>query len=463
MEHATPPEDAPAGPAPIARTARYVVVGATPLAQAVCAGLEDGGAEVAHLESVDDEVLRVRLVGAAGLAILLHDDHEALRYTLAAAHVAPAVPVVASIFDRTVAGQLAAMVPWCALSTPGNLVAPSLAGPCLAADIVAARAGVDGAVGSVCRRDGEALVSGPYLQDAGQRWRQRWHRWSGQLRVPDVGSRILLAGLGGLLLVLLADTAYLAWHEHLSPAVAFFEAARVIATVGPASAEHASTDYLVASSVAMLATVVLTAAFTAGVVERLLGPRLVSIVGRRALPRTGHVVVVGLGQVGLRLCQELRGFGVPVVAVERSSSAPSVRLAARMGIPVVIGDGEDRAVLELVRLPRARALAAVGSDDIDNIAVAVAAHAVGPGIRVVLRAGQHEAITETRSLLPLGITRDVTAAAATWVLAQLVGERPGRLVADVHDVWLDLPGQGLVRRAAPARACRHVQGAADAG
>ena len=74
-----------------------------------------------------------------------------------------------------------------------------------------------------------------HLQDAGQRWRQRWHRWSGQLRVPDVGSRILLAGLGGLLLVLLADTAYLAWHEHLSPAVAFFEAARVIATVGPAS------------------------------------------------------------------------------------------------------------------------------------------------------------------------------------------------------------------------------------
>ena len=63
----------------------------------------------------------------------------------------------------------------------------------------------------------------------------------------------------------------------------------------------------------MLVTVVFTAMFTAGVVDRLLGPRLVGLVGPRALPRTGHVVVVGMGQVGLRLCAELRDLGVAVV------------------------------------------------------------------------------------------------------------------------------------------------------
>jgi len=152
---------------------------------------------------------------------------------------------------------------------------------------------------------------------------------------------------------------------------------------------------------------------------------------------------VGLGQVGLRLCQELRALGLPVVAVERSASAPAVRIARGLRIPVVIGEGEDRAVLERVRLGRARALAAVGSDDMDNVAVAVAAHAVASGTRVVLRAGEHDVITETRSLLPLGTTRDVSAAASAWVVARLLGEYPGRMVADVHEVWIELPGRGL--------------------
>jgi len=74
------------------------------------------------------------------------------------------------------------------------------------------------------------------------------------------------------------------------------------------------------------------------------------------------------------------------------------------------------------------------------------------------RAGEDEAIRETRSLLPLGTTRDVTAAAC-WVVARLVGEQPLGLVADVHDVWLDLPGRGLtVWPTASRDRCPHVGG-----
>lgn len=421
-----------------------VVLGDGHLARSVCASLTDRGREVRHLSAPDDAALRAALDGAGGLAALFHDDHVALRYTLAAAHLAPDVPVVSSVFDRTVATQLTRLVPWLALSTPGNLVAPSLAGPCVGQGVLAARA-----PGTVVVREGDGLVTRPWRPSAAERRRALLGRLGGQLRPADVGSRILLLGLTGLLAVLLADLSWLVvgYHRHVPEAL--FDAARVVATVGPASPPaqeggEGGTTYLVWSALAILVTVVLTASFTAGVVERLLGPRLVALVGRRTLPRRGHVVVVGLGQVGLRLCQELRGLGLPVVAVEKSPQAPSVQRAKRLGIPVVIGDGEDREVLERVCLGRARALAAVASDDIDNIAVAVAAHAVAPGVRVVLRAGEHEAISETRSLLPLGTTRDVTAAAAGWVVARLVGEQPVGIVAGVRDLWLELPGQGLV-------------------
>lgn len=432
------------GQAPADDAARpLVVLGDGGLAHAVCASLVDRGRDVRHLTATDDVGLGAALDGAAGLAVLFHDDHVALRYTLAAAHLAPAVPIVASVFDRTVARQLARLVPECELSTPGNLVAPSLAGPCLGPDVVAARA-----PGTVVRRDGEGpagLTTQPWRPTAADRRRTLVGRLSGQLRPYDVGSRILLGGLLGLVLVLLADFLWLSRVFGYGPAESFFDAARVVATVGPAVIPKESGDgYVLWSAGAILATIVLTASFTAGVVERLLGPRLVGLVGRRALPRSAHVIVVGLGQVGLRLCEELRALGLPVVAVERSAAAPSVRRARALRIPVVIGDGEDREVLERLGLARARALACVGSDDLDNIAVAVAAHAVAPGVRVVLRAGDHEAIRETRSLLPLGTTRDVTGAAAGWVVARLLGERPTAVVADVHDLWLELPGRGLV-------------------
>jgi Trk K+ transport system NAD-binding subunit len=100
-----------------------------------------------------------------------------------------------------------------------------------------------------------------------------------------------------------------------------------------------------------------------------------------------------------------------------------------MGIPVLIGSGSERRLLEKLRLSRCLALAAVGSDDLDNIAVAVAAAAVSAQTRVVLRAGEHEAIAETRSLLPLGVIRDVTEIAATFVVAVLLGRDVRGVVA----------------------------------
>ena len=120
---------------------------------------------------------------------------------------------------------------------------------------------------------------------------------------------------------------------------------------------------------------------------------------------------------------------IPVLGVERDRSAPFLSLARRLGIPVFIGDGTERRVLGKLQLSQCRALAAVGSDDLENISVAVAAAVISPSKRVVLRAGEHEAIAETRSLLPLGVIRDVTEIAATFVVARLLGAQVEGVVA----------------------------------
>ncbi|WP_433854681.1 NAD-binding protein [Streptomyces kronopolitis] len=267
--------------------------------------------------------------------------------------------------------------------------------------------------------------------------------------------------------LLAPDWTWLVTVFHRPAATAFLEASRVVAGVGPAAPHDGHPGYEVASGPAMLVTVGFTALLTAGIVDRLFGPRLVGVLGPRVLPRAGHVIVVGLGQVGLRLCQTLCQLGVPVVGVEREPAAPNLRLARSMGIPVVLAHGEDREVLARLGPGRACALAAVGSEELDNVAVAVAAHAVAPDVRVVLRAGEDETIAETRALLPLGLTRDVVRTSAAYVTAHLTsgpGEgAPRHVVADADRDYVDLPAHGLVGRPVPAGDdCGHVPAAGEA-
>lgn len=102
---------------------------------------------------------------------------------------------------------------------------------------------------------------------------------------------------------------------------------------------------------------------------------------------------------------------------------------------------------------------AVGSDDLDNIAVAVAASAVSPSSRVVLRAGDHEAIAETRALLPLGVIRDVTEMAAAFTVQRLLGGQATTVVAGTRATYLRTGGSSYQPLAVSAGdRCHHFRG-----
>ncbi|WP_435602131.1 NAD-binding protein [Streptomyces sp. bgisy130] len=447
------------------RDAGIVVIGATTLARRVCASLGESGHPVDHLAAPDDQDLRRALATPpAAIAVLVGDDLSALRYALAVRHVCDSVRIVVTVFDRTVAQQLRLLLRDCVPVSPADLLAPTLAGLCVDPDALAVWDDGQGAVAVRPRED--RLVETAWRASPAARRRALLGRLRGQLQPHDADARLLLIGLLGIVTVLVLDWIWLVGVFHKPVSTAFLEAARVVAGVGPAAPHDGHPGYEVVSGVAMLVTVGFTALLTAGIVDRLFGPRLVGVLGPRVLPRAGHVIVVGLGQVGLRLCQTLRQLGVPVVGVEREPAAPNLRLARSMGIPVVLAHGEDRAVLARLGLGRASALAAVGSDELDNIAVAVAAHGVAPDIRVVLRAGEDEATAETRALLPLGLTRDIVRTSAAFVTAQLTagraGAAPHRVVAGTDCDYVELPGRGLVRWPVPdGDDCGHVPGGGE--
>jgi Trk K+ transport system NAD-binding subunit len=164
-------------------------------------------------------------------------------------------------------------------------------------------------------------------------------------------------------------------------------------------------------------------------VNRLIDRRLTGLFGRRAVPRRDHVVVVGLGQVGLRLAIVLRRCGIGVVAVDDREEGENVGLAREMGLPVVIGRGADLSVLRRLSLQHACALAAVTDDDLENISIGMAAKAVSEDLRVVLRAGDGRVANETRSLFRLGLVRDVHRIAAALIASRALGGGEEAVVA----------------------------------
>lgn len=131
------------------------------------------------------------------------------------------------------------------------------------------------------------------------------------------------------------------------------------------------------------------------------------------------------------------------MAVESDPDADNVIRAKDAGVPVVIGRGGSRFLLRRLSLGRARALAAVTSDEVANISIAVAALAECGGMRTVLRAGGGEVINETRSLFTIGVVRDVYRVGGTLLAAAAMGFKGNQAFLHEHTVYLIDPDGGI--------------------
>ena len=399
-----------------------LVVGDIEAARLTCTALGRHGARTQHLLRPSDGELRAALAtGVDAVAILVRGDVSALRYALLVAHLRPGVRLMVTMFDRTLGEELQRAVPTCTVTSPADIAVPAVIGACLGQEELAVYGHAGAARAVRDTSEGPVVVERPAQPRSLRRFALSARS---QLRPQDDASRVLLGGLLGLAVILVADWLLGILFLHETVVGSLYGASRVVATVGPGADEEGSPQwYLVVSSLLMLAAIALAAVFTAGVVNRLLSRRTIALVGRRTLPLEDHVVVVGLGQVGLRLAATLRSLDVPTLVVEREPLPANLAMAKAARIPVLVGPANEPAVMVRANLARARALAAMGSRDLDNVEVAITARAVAPATPVVVRAGEDDVIAETRSLFAIGEVRDVPSLTAAAVTLALLGRR----------------------------------------
>lgn len=120
------------------------------------------------------------------------------------------------------------------------------------------------------------------------------------------------------------------------------------------------------------------------VAARATAERLGDMMGRRAERMRGHIVVVGMGNVGYRVVNQFLEYRLPVVAVELNSNA---RFAEALGrrIPVIFGDIRLVENLQRASLETASAIVSCTNDDMANIQACLHARRLNPTIRTVAR------------------------------------------------------------------------------
>ncbi|HEV2060917.1 MAG TPA: NAD-binding protein [Solirubrobacteraceae bacterium] len=436
---------------------RILVLGEGRLIDVVRRVLDDCAADVIHLRAPNDRDIRRALTpDIDAVVVISRDDRVSLRLALVVEGVRPGVRLIVTIYNRDLAAQVRRAVRNVRVTSMAEIVAPALAGPCLGDGLVAvSRSPEPGGPPRGVRTAEDGPLLAP-LSPRGRRLDDRARTNVASLLHPyELSAKTLLAGLLGFVAILLTEAIVVGLALHEPPMEALYLATRVIVTVGPNEAiEHGPGWLLPFSTVTMLSALAFTAIFTAGLINRLMAPRLVAILGRRTMPRRDQVVVVGLGQVGLRLCLMLRELGVPVVAVERDRQADNVVRAKRYGIPVVIGAGGSRGVLSRLSLQRARALAAVTSDEIENISTVVAALSVREDLPTLLRAGSVDVMDETRALFSIGVVRDVYLIGGALLAAAALGSEATEAFACDDEIYVTRLDGTVESFAAHVRAIR---------
>ena len=166
------------------------------------------------------------------------------------------------------------------------------------------------------------------------------------------------------------------------------------------------------------------------------GARLTGSVRRAPRPPGGHVIVVGLGNVGTSVTGQLHDLGFDVVCVDNNPAATGIPMARQMGLPVVIGDAFREATLRAASLDTAMALVSVTSQDVVNLETALNARALKEDLRIVLRLTDDDLAERLQKTTGNTISRSVPYLAAPAFAAAMLEHQVLRTIAVGRHVLL---------------------------
>lgn len=416
------------------------------------------GVRVIRADRLDEETFRqAGLAGAGGLALLDQDDVGNLHAALCAQAVEPSLRLVMRMFNTNLGSRVQRLFADCAVLSDASMAAPAFVAAALG-EVAPDHFRLGGRTLYVARRGDvapEHVVCGladtrdphhPHVlpadesradlvladaigRPAGAEVAARRIARARRLRRPI----LMLLGavrsfatrkIGIATMVVLAVVVFLgillsrAEHSDSIWDALYVTLVTTISGADPDSDKEAPAKVM--QVVLNLAGLALVPLITAAVVDGIVNARLALHAGRLQTDRAGHVVVVGLGNVGTRVMRRLTDLGIEVVAIDKDPDARGAPVARRLGIPLIVGDAAQEETLVAASLGTCQALVVVSTDDVANLQAALNGQEVKSDLRVVLRLFDGDFAARIQEKFNIGVSRSVSYLAAPAFAAALL-------------------------------------------
>ena len=209
--------------------------------------------------------------------------------------------------------------------------------------------------------------------------------------------RLLLSGLMALIML---STIIFKYGMNLTIIDAFYFVVSTVTTTGygDITPKDASVVLKLFTCLVMLLGSAAVATLYSIITDALISARLQQLTIGHPIPEESHVIVVGLGNVGFRTCEELMRLGIDPVGIDLD---PDAKFAAtlRTQMAVITGDAREEEVLEQANFANAAAIISATSDDVVNLSVGLLAREDAGNQRIVLRVFDDRFASKVQSTL----------------------------------------------------------------
>jgi voltage-gated potassium channel Kch len=332
-----------------------ILTGPGPLPDEIERRLQEAGALVTRYRETGRLPLQ-ELEHVSVLVIAADGDAANMDLALEAKRSRPGLPIVVRIFDKALASYLA--------ETEERVTVVSMsrvAGPVFADAALRVLAG---------RRDEPPRLESPR---------------PGQRRRGFRVDRVLLYSMMALFVLVFPSALLFSHVLDLRYIDALYFVWTTVMTVGygDIALKDAPDGVKLFGMALMLAGAAFIAVLFALLSDFVMSRRLDVLRGRTRERGSGHVIIVGAGNVGFRIAELLAARGCRLVIVERDPQSRNAAALRAAGHHVITADAMNEEMADLAGLAKAALVLAV--TDVDAVNLQIALHARGAGVPVIMR------------------------------------------------------------------------------
>lgn len=356
----------------------------------------------------DQHLLEAGVKSAKAVVVCISDDLTNIEVAFDVRRLNPHVRLVVRLFDQVLASHLHRAVGITRALAMSTVAAPAFVATALGEGREAVFSDGDKTFSVERTEDGHRAVhvNLPAVGRRSSAWVRLGHMLGQGLGLPVSILRTTSPQLrwlaGGMLVLMAASVLVFQQVLHVGPLTALYFVVATVTTTGYGDVTPKDSGPLAIALTCLLMGLgsVLMATLYSILTDYIVRIRLDQILGRQALTTEDHVVLVGLGNVGFRVVQELIACGTAVVVVEKDPEN-DLRSLLPKSVPVLTGDGRDPDVLGRAGLANASALLAVTEDDVTNLSACLMARSLNPKIRVVTRLFDDRFAGKAEASLPI--------------------------------------------------------------